>query len=269
MNDPGQAGAHQPNTIKSSVFVPQNWNFQNNTNGLINLIQGVVRAIDRNLAPERPPHSMQAKSGMHSMATHGSHGQHNGHGGHNNGRGGHNNGHGSHYGHGNRFEDGGQMNQSFRAHGQGQMNQSSHGHGHSHSHSQGHNPQRVSNMSRVSIIDDRASIFSRRWDALPQGSRAVIGENSVLTNCPRCRDRVMTVVRRQIGGKNVAATAVMSIVGILVNAPAALLPLALTVLELNSLKRKVHYCPNCNYKMGKHVTISIPSGQLTDKHSSF
>ncbi|KAJ2365048.1 hypothetical protein IW150_006319, partial [Coemansia sp. RSA 2607] len=54
-------------------------------------------------------------------------------------------------------------------------------------------------------------------------------------------------------------TATLATIGIVVNAPAAILPLALTALELNSLKRKVHYCPRCNYKMGKHVTISIPN----------
>ncbi|KAJ2248271.1 hypothetical protein GGI13_004718 [Coemansia sp. RSA 455] len=125
----------------------------------------------------------------------------------------------------------------------------------------GQHDQRTRNMSHVSIVDDRNSIFTRdarRRGPLPRGSHATVASQSVSTRCPGCKHRVVTIVQRHTGGKNIAATAVVTAVGLVVSAPAVILPLALTALNLNSLKRKVHYCPLCNYKMGKHVTITIP-----------
>ncbi|PIA14921.1 hypothetical protein COEREDRAFT_82353 [Coemansia reversa NRRL 1564] len=115
--------------------------------------------------------------------------------------------------------------------------------------------------SRVTILDDKHSVFSRetaKKRSLPRGTRAVTSDSPVSTRCPQCKQSVMTVIKRHTGGKNVAATAVVAAAGVAINAPATLLPLALTVLDLGSLKRKVHHCPYCDYKMGKHVTITIP-----------
>ncbi|KAJ2447943.1 hypothetical protein GGF42_005290 [Coemansia sp. RSA 2424] len=125
----------------------------------------------------------------------------------------------------------------------------------------GQHDQRTRNMSHVSVVDDRNSIFTRdirRRGPLPRGSHATVTNQSVSTRCPGCKHKVVTIVQRHTGGKNIAATAVVTAVGLVVSAPAVVLPLALTALSLNSLKRKVHYCPLCNYKMGKHVTITIP-----------
>ncbi|KAJ2706599.1 hypothetical protein FB645_001474 [Coemansia sp. IMI 203386] len=230
-------------------------------------------------------HGMLGGHGMHSR--HGSHGHSHGYGGHAGnsygGHGGHGNpgynhshahsrpgGHtrhgsqGSHRSHRSSVRQ--DMRQSHPTHGMhasqgGHMNHSVHGHGHG-----AGGPPRMNNMSRVSIVDDRASIFSRRWDTLPRGSHAMVNESSISTTCPRCERDIWTVVRRQTGGKNLLATAALAAVGIVANAPATLLPLALTALELNSLKRKVHYCPRCNYKMGKHVTINIPDERKSSSH---
>ncbi|KAI9505583.1 hypothetical protein GGI25_000920 [Coemansia spiralis] len=191
--------------FKSSAFVPAEWNVKNNDAGLVNLITGIVKAIDRQHTPSKG--SLPQRG--HYSNSHGSHGHH--------------------------------------------------GNGHS------HGSQRTMNgnpsMSCVSIIDDRHSIFTRGTlsrGRLPQGSRATVSDNSISTRCPRCKRKVMTVVRRKMGGMNIAATAAVAVVGIVVNAPATLMPLALAALELNALKQKVHYCPCCSYKMGKHVTVSIP-----------
>ncbi|KAJ2890812.1 hypothetical protein GGI21_000921 [Coemansia aciculifera] len=125
----------------------------------------------------------------------------------------------------------------------------------------GNHDQRTRNMSHVSVVDDRNSIFTRdirRRGPLPRGSHATVTSQSVSTRCPGCKHKVVTIVQRHTGGKNIAATAVVTAVGLVVSAPAVILPLALTALNLEALKRKVHYCPLCNFKMGKHVTISIP-----------
>ncbi|KAJ1861243.1 hypothetical protein LPJ73_001072 [Coemansia sp. RSA 2703] len=270
MHDNGMhGGGGHSNMMRSSVFVPSDWKISNNTHGLVNLIQGVIRAIDKNIAPERHYQGGHQQYGMHSMPMH--HGRHNSYGGQSHGHGqsyshGHipgraQGGHGGHGGHARHESHPGHSHAHApnQSHG-GHMNQSaySHGPGHGYGHGGGP-PHRTPNMSRVSVIDDRASMFSRRWDSLPRGSHAMVTESSVNTKCPRCRHHVYTIVRRQTGGKNILATATLATIGIVVNAPAAILPLALTALELNSLKRKVHYCPRCNYKMGKHVTISIPN----------
>ncbi|KAJ1646084.1 hypothetical protein LPJ64_002411 [Coemansia asiatica] len=284
----GGGGGH--NMLRSSVFVPPEWKVKNSTVGIVSLIQGVIRAIDNNIAPERMATVGPGIYGGHGMPVrHGTHGYGHSYGGH----AGH--GHSSHASHG--------------AYGYSHGHDHSHNHGHNHSHAHsrpgghvrhgsqgshrslrsgvrhdvrpshpGHSvhashgghvnqsvystsaagPPRMNNMSRVSIVDDRASIFSRKWDTLPRGSHAMINESSISTTCPRCQRSIWTIVRRQMGGKNLLATAALAAIGIVTSAPATLLPLALTALELNSLKRKVHYCPRCNYKMGKHVTISIP-----------
>ncbi|KAJ2796220.1 hypothetical protein H4R20_005602 [Coemansia guatemalensis] len=134
------------------------------------------------------------------------------------------------------------------------------------SHSRAHPPKRNRSFidpeaSRVTILDDKHSVFSHatvKKRSLPRGTRAVTSDSPVSTRCPQCKQNVMTVIKRHTGGKNVAATAAVAAAGVAINAPATLLPLALTVLDLGSLKRKVHHCPYCDYKMGKHVTITIP-----------
>ncbi|KAJ1665723.1 hypothetical protein IW140_001765 [Coemansia sp. RSA 1813] len=93
---------------------------------------------------------------------------------------------------------------------------------------------------------------------LLRGSHARITDDSVMAKCPRCRNKVMTVVMRKISAKNIAATATVTVVGIMANAFATLVPLALAALDLSPLKNKIHYCAYCNYEFGKHVTVSIP-----------
>ncbi|KAJ2781023.1 hypothetical protein H4R18_003117 [Coemansia javaensis] len=113
---------------------------------------------------------------------------------------------------------------------------------------------------RVTIIDDQHSIFTRATldRPLPRGTRVATGSTPIATTCPQCQQDIMTVIKRHTGAKNVAATVAVAAAGVAINAPATLLPLALTVLELGTLKRKVHHCPYCDYKMGKHVTVTIP-----------
>ncbi|KAJ1964808.1 hypothetical protein GGI12_001176 [Dipsacomyces acuminosporus] len=92
--------------------------------------------------------------------------------------------------------------------------------------------------SNVSVVDDPDAVFDKK----KRGTRT----------------KIFTRVRRHTGVKNVAATAALATVGIATGAPPALLPLAAIPMQLKSLKTKVHYCPKCNYKLGKHVRISIP-----------
>ncbi|KAJ2304199.1 hypothetical protein IWW55_002548 [Coemansia sp. RSA 2706] len=135
---------------------------------------------------------------------------------------------------------------------------------HQNSHSGGRRRSRdphEASASHVNIDSDRHSVFSKatvRKRTLPRGTRAVTSDSPVATRCPQCKESVMTVIKRHTGAKNIAATAAVAAAGVAVNAPATLLPLALAVLDMGSLKRKAHHCPYCDYRMGKHVTITIP-----------
>ncbi|KAJ2708677.1 hypothetical protein H4R19_004631 [Coemansia spiralis] len=112
----------------------------------------------------------------------------------------------------------------------------------------------------VGIIDDEHAVFSRGTVArsLPRGTRIVAGGTPVATRCPQCRHHIMTVIQRHTSAKNIAASVAVAAAGVAINSPATLLPLALTVLDLSSLKRKVHHCPYCDYRLGRHITITIP-----------
>ncbi|KAJ2621588.1 hypothetical protein GGF44_005444, partial [Coemansia sp. RSA 1694] len=75
----------------------------------------------------------------------------------------------------------------------------------------GQHDQRTRNTSHVSVVDDRNSIFTRdirRRGPLPRGSHATVTNQSVSTRCPGCKHKVVTIVQRHTGGKNIAATAV-------------------------------------------------------------
>ncbi|KAJ2760730.1 hypothetical protein IWQ57_006227 [Coemansia nantahalensis] len=112
----------------------------------------------------------------------------------------------------------------------------------------------------ASGVDNKHPAFSRdTLGRVPRhGSRIVAGGTPLATRCPQCRQNIMTVIKRHTGAKNVAATVAVAAAGVAINAPATLLPLALTVLDLGSLKRKVHHCPYCDYKLGRHITLNIP-----------
>ncbi|KAI8320089.1 hypothetical protein GQ54DRAFT_8581 [Martensiomyces pterosporus] len=115
--------------------------------------------------------------------------------------------------------------------------------------------------SNVSVVDDPDAVFDRKKRGsrtLPTGSHASVSGSSVLAICPGCKTKVFTRVKRQTGFKNVAATAALATVGFATGAPPALMPLAAIPMQLKSLKTKVHYCPRCNFKLGKHVRIYIP-----------
>ncbi|KAJ2395499.1 hypothetical protein GGI23_004278, partial [Coemansia sp. RSA 2559] len=105
-------------------------------------------------------------------------------------------------------------------------------------------PPRAPSTSAVSIVNDKHSLFTKemlKGGVLLRGSHARITDDSVMARCPRCRQKVMTVVQRKISAKNIAATATVSVVGIMANAFVTLVPLALAVLDLSPLKNKIHY----------------------------
>lgn len=123
--------------------------------------------------------------------------------------------------------------------------------------------QRGGAAPSVYVTDDRHSMFTRDFltrGPIPRGARADINIEPVNTRCPQCRQLVTTDIQKHIGTKNYAVTAAVAALGLIIKAPVTVMPLALTTYGLNFLKSKVHVCPECGYKMGKHVTISIPRG---------
>ncbi|KAJ2847658.1 hypothetical protein IWW36_003743 [Coemansia brasiliensis] len=292
--------------FKSSAFIPPEWQFANNADGVIGLITEVVMAVDRqqmfqsdqnaelrqhihhNGGSQRARGLGQSNT-QHRSTSRGQHGQrhkkhHHHRSGHEGSRGiqsGHQQHPAIHYDPGQHYSyqheyypyDGYQNNYQYNGYPNGSYpNNDYHYNGgmagydprhsadYDHRHHQSRELQEEA-TSQVSILDDRHSVFSKettRKRSLPRGTRAVTSDAPVATKCPRCKESVMTVIKRHTGGKNIAATAAVAAAGVAVNAPATLLPLALAVLDLGSLKRKAHHCPYCDYKMGKHVTITIP-----------
>ncbi|KAJ1779964.1 hypothetical protein IW139_003341 [Coemansia sp. RSA 353] len=293
--------------FKSSAFIPAEWRFDNNADGVVGLITEVVMAIDRqhmfsdgqnaevrqhihhnasqkprglgqghqkqSRSQHRSPSGQQQHHGKHRSSSHGQHhSQHRGlpHAEYQRSRGLQENGAHHPNSYDNEYQYNHGMQQEYEApYANPYDNGYQHSRGVQHDYGPGSHDSgrqrsrglRDAAASHVNVIDDRHSVFSMettRKRVLPRGTRAVTSDAPVATKCPRCKESIMTVIKRHTGGKNIAATAAVAAAGVAVNAPATLLPLALAVLDLGSLKRKAHHCPYCDYRMGKHVTITIP-----------
>ncbi|KAJ2271849.1 hypothetical protein GGH14_003457 [Coemansia sp. RSA 370] len=115
--------------------------------------------------------------------------------------------------------------------------------------------------SMVSIAHDPHGMFSHpsNMSRMHMGhGRAHFSSKSIPATCPRCKHDIMTLVRRRPNVLNVAASTGAVVAGLIFKLPVALLPLAMLPLQVKALQPKVHYCPRCNYKMGKNVKISVP-----------
>ncbi|KAJ2759267.1 hypothetical protein IWQ56_005782 [Coemansia nantahalensis] len=114
--------------------------------------------------------------------------------------------------------------------------------------------------SMVSIAHDPHGMFARPGSlsrAQMSHGHARFSSKAVPTTCPRCKRSIMTVVRRRPNALNVAASAGALVAGVFFKLPMALLPLAMLPLQVKALQPKTHYCPRCNYKLGKNVKISL------------
>ncbi|KAJ2023196.1 hypothetical protein IWW57_004211, partial [Coemansia sp. S610] len=120
--------------------------------------------------------------------------------------------------------------------------------------------------SVVSIAHDPHGMFKSDGHGFKNrsGARARIGSKSVPTICPRCQSQIVTLVKRRPDAKNVVATAGAVALSLILDVPKALLPLALLPMQLKSLQKISHYCPRCNYKLGKNIKISIPMDDYSD-----
>ncbi|KAJ1997447.1 hypothetical protein H4R26_005830 [Coemansia thaxteri] len=178
---------------KSSVFVPNDWDFKSTKGGMTELISRVAQQIDKQFIGSEY------------------------------GGGGHGSVHGSKYGKGSKSHKG--MHDSM-----------------------------------VSVAHDPFGMF------MPGGlgfmnrhdGHARVGKKSVPTICPRCDKQVITLVKRRPDSTNVIATVGAVALGVIFKMPKTLLPLALLPMQLKSLHKTTHYCPRCNFKLGKHIKISIP-----------
>ncbi|KAJ1848788.1 hypothetical protein LPJ70_000839 [Coemansia sp. RSA 2708] len=189
--------------------------------GMVDFIGRIVRQLDHQYTSDHAPAHSFYRPGMHGG--HGGHGM-GGHGGHSMG------GHGGH---------------GMGGHGMG-------GHGRA-----GMHPA----ASMISVAHDPHGMFSH-----PGGmsrmhlahSRAHFSSKSVPTTCPRCKHEIMTLVRRRPNALNIAASASALVAGLVFKLPPTLLPLAMLPLQVKALQPKIHYCPRCNYKLGKNVKITVP-----------
>ncbi|KAJ2459434.1 hypothetical protein GGI03_005551, partial [Coemansia sp. RSA 2337] len=120
--------------------------------------------------------------------------------------------------------------------------------------------------SMVSIAHDPHGMFKSdgRGFMGHSGARARIGSKSIPTICPRCQSQIVTLVKRRPDAKNALATAGAVALSLILDVPKALLPLALLPMQLKSLHKISHYCPRCNYKLGKNIKISIPMDEYHD-----
>ncbi|KAJ2753118.1 hypothetical protein GGI19_003363 [Coemansia pectinata] len=120
--------------------------------------------------------------------------------------------------------------------------------------------------SMVSIAHDPHGMFKSdgRGFMGHSGARARVGSKSVPTICPRCQSQIVTLVKRRPDAKNALATAGAVALSLILDVPKALLPLALLPMQLKSLHKISHYCPRCNYKLGKNIKISIPMDEYHD-----
>ncbi|KAJ2496132.1 hypothetical protein IWW47_003859 [Coemansia sp. RSA 2052] len=115
------------------------------------------------------------------------------------------------------------------------------------------------NGSMVSIAHDAHGMFKDgKGSKGHSNARARVGSKSVPTICPRCQSQILTHIKRRPDAKNVIATAGAVALSLILKVPTPLLPLALLPMQLKSLHKISHYCPKCNYKLGKNIKISIP-----------
>ncbi|KAJ2708678.1 hypothetical protein H4R19_004632, partial [Coemansia spiralis] len=115
--------------------------------------------------------------------------------------------------------------------------------------------------SMVSIAHDPHGVFAHPGNisrTQMSHGHAHFSSKAVPTTCPRCKHDIMTLVRRRPNALNVAASAGALAAGVMFKLPMALLPLAMLPLQVKALQSKTHYCPRCNYKLGKNVKIALP-----------
>ncbi|KAJ1901095.1 hypothetical protein LPJ81_003817 [Coemansia sp. IMI 209127] len=130
-----------------------------------------------------------------------------------------------------------------------------------------HHSIRPATAHAVSVVSDPHGMFSLGNTARMGMSRghARVSTDSTPTICPRCKKRIMTLVKRHPDGVNITATAAAIIFGLIFQMPKALLPLTLMPLQMTSLQPSIHYCPMCNYKLGKNVRVYIPVEDIHDQ----
>ncbi|KAI7818971.1 hypothetical protein BX661DRAFT_103007 [Kickxella alabastrina] len=110
----------------------------------------------------------------------------------------------------------------------------------------------------VIISNDNHGMFSHSMSRMNfHRGHARISSESVSMTCPRCKENINTLVKQRPGALHILATAGAMALGLACNAQ-ALLPLAMLPMQLKSLHPAVHYCPICNYKMGKNVRLTVP-----------
>ncbi|KAJ1893522.1 hypothetical protein LPJ66_005702 [Kickxella alabastrina] len=122
------------------------------------------------------------------------------------------------------------------------------------------NPSRSFHPGTQSVIisNDNHGMFSHSMSRMNfHRGHARISSESVSTTCPRCKKNINTLVKQRPGALHILATAGAMALGLACNAQ-ALLPLAMLPMQLKSLHPAVHYCPICNYKMGKNVRLTVP-----------
>ncbi|KAJ2847659.1 hypothetical protein IWW36_003744 [Coemansia brasiliensis] len=235
----GSMGNAYSKYSRSSIFVPSTWNMDNSKAGFVDFIGRVVRQLDHQYTSDYGAmHSHYPPAGHGGMGM-GGHGAHGGMG---------MGGHGAH---------GGMGMGGHGAH--GGMGMGGHGaHGGMGAHSR---PAMHPAASMVSVAHDPYGLFGYPGNIsrmnLAHG-RAQFSSKSVPTTCPRCKHDIMTLVRRRPNALNVAASAGAVVAGVIFKLPMAMLPLAMLPLQVKALQPKIHYCPRCNYKLGKNVKITVP-----------
>ncbi|KAJ1646085.1 hypothetical protein LPJ64_002412 [Coemansia asiatica] len=117
-----------------------------------------------------------------------------------------------------------------------------------------------SQPSTVLISDDKHGMFSHSRVHMPfHRGYAHVSSKSVPTECPRCKKQIMTLVKQSPGAPHLIATVGAVALGLIFKAPKALLPIAMLPMQMKSLHPAVHYCPKCNFKLGKNVQIVVPT----------
>ncbi|KAJ2647189.1 hypothetical protein IWW40_004871 [Coemansia sp. RSA 1250] len=218
---------------RSSIFVPSTWNMDNSKAGFVDFIGRVVRQLDYQYTSDQGGmhgHYPPAGHGGMGMGGHGAHGGM--------GMG----GHGAHGAHG----------------GMGMGGHGAHGGMGMAAHSR---PGMHPAASMISVAHDPYGMFGYPGNIsrmnLAHG-RAQFSSKSVPTTCPRCKHDIMTLVRRRPNALNIAASAGAVVAGVIFKLPMAMLPLAMLPLQVKALQPKIHYCPRCNYKLGKNVKVTVP-----------
>ncbi|KAJ2229455.1 hypothetical protein H4R99_005741 [Coemansia sp. RSA 1722] len=75
-------------------------------------------------------------------------------------------------------------------------------------------------------------------------------KQSTCMACPECKQDVMTLVKYEIGPKTIFSS---------IACGCCFLPLACVMCMVDSVKDKVHYCVNCNFRFGKLEYIETKS----------